>query len=120
MSTNQVQAGNVISFTTAGAVAAGAVVPLQHAIGIALTSASGSGQVISVAIEGVFTVPKVSAAVWAAGEKLLWDASAAAFDASAATPATGDLMGAAIAIAAGGSGQTTAQVKLTPGNVTRT
>lgn len=120
MAKNFVQKGDVISFTAGGAVASGAVVPLQHAIGIALAAAAASGAVIAVAVEGVFTVPKVSGAEFAAGEKLLWDVSALAFDDSAATPATGDIMGAVIAVEPGTAGQTTAVVKLTPGNATRT
>ena len=116
MTTTYVQEGRVVNFTTAGAVAAGAVVKMLHTLGVALKSAAGSGEVIPVAIEGVFTVPKVSAAVFAVGEKLIWDVSATAFDDSAATPATGDVTGAAIAMVAGANTETTCVVKLTPGN----
>lgn len=120
MTTKFVQEGDVINYTAGGAIASGATVEMQHCLGVALKAATASGDVIPVAIEGCFTMPKVSAAVWVAGEKLIWDTSAAGFDDSLATPATGDLTGAAIAIAAGGAGETTAVVKLTPGNVTRT
>lgn len=124
MTTKFVQRGDVIDFVTAGAVAAGAVVKMSHTLGVALKAATGSGETIPVAVEGVFTVPKVSAAVFVVGEKLIWDVSAAGgtgeFDDSAATPATGDVTGAAIAVVAGGNGETTATVKLTPGNATVT
>lgn len=120
MSTNYVQRGDVVNFTTAGAVTAGAVVKMLHTIGVALKSAAGSGEVIPVAIEGVFTVPKASAAVFVVGEKLIWDVSAGNFDDSAATPATGDVTGAAIAMVAGANAETTCVVKLTPGNSTVT
>jgi len=124
MTTKYVQAGDVVNFTTAGAVASGAVVKMANTLGVALASASGSGVVIPVAIEGVFTVPKVSAAVFAVGEKLIWDVSAnggaGEFDDSAATPATGDVTGAAIAMVAGANLETTCVVKLTPGNSTIT
>jgi predicted RecA/RadA family phage recombinase len=118
MSTNYVQRGDVVNFTTAGAVTSGSVVKMSHTLGVALASASGSGQVIPVAIEGVFTVPKVSAAVFVVGEKLIFDVSATppAFDDSAATPATGDVTGGAIAMVAGANLETTCVVKLTPGN----
>lgn len=120
MTTKYVQAGDVVNYTAGGAVAAGAVVELKHTLGVALLAAAASGDVIPVAVEGCFTVPKVSAAVWVQGEKLIWDTSAGAFDDSAATPATGDITGAAIAMAAGGNGETTAVVKFTPGNATLT
>jgi predicted RecA/RadA family phage recombinase len=58
--------------------------------------------------------PKVSAAVIAAGETVIWDTSAGAFDDNAATPATGDISGAAArAVAAGTAAETTIDVKLT-------
>ena len=119
MTSKFVQEGSVINRTLAGTVASGDVVPMRTSIGIALKSGV-SGDVISVAVEGVFTVPKASAAVFAQGEKLLWDTSAGNFDDDAATPAAGDIMGAVVAMAAGANGETTATVKLTPGNATLT
>jgi predicted RecA/RadA family phage recombinase len=119
MTTKYARDGGVLDYTAGSNISSGAVVPLQHCVGVAITDIA-SGSTGAVAIEGCFTVPKVSGAVWVVGEKLIWDASASAFDDSAATPATGDLTGAAIAMAAGGNGETTAVVKLTPGNVTRT
>lgn len=120
MAKNFIQRGDVIDYTPSGsAIVSGAVVPLQHGIGVALADIA-DGATGPVAIEGVFSVPKVSAAVFVVGEKLIWDASASAFDDSSATPATGDLTGAAIAVQAGANTETTCVVKLTPGNVTRT
>lgn len=119
MATNFVQDGATIDYTAAASFISGEVVPLQHCVGIAL-GAIESGATGAVAIEGVFTVPKVAAAVFAAGEKLLWDASEGAFDDSAATPASGDIMGAVVAVRPGLAAETTATVKLTPGNATRT
>jgi len=102
-----------------GAVVSGQVVKMQNVLGIALVDIATSA-VGAVAMSGVFTVPKVSAAVFVVGEKLLWDVSAAKFDDSAATPATGDVMGAAVAWIAGANAETTCVVKLTPGNSTVT
>lgn len=119
MTTKNVQRGDVLDYTAGADITAGSVVALKHIVGVALTNIA-NGAVGAVAVEGCFTVPKVSGAVWAAGEKLLWDASAGAFDDSAATPATGDIMGAVVAVAAGANGETTAVVKLTPGNATLT
>ena len=120
MTTAFVQPGNVINHTAAGAIAAGAVVELKHCLGVALSAAAAPGDVIAVAVEGVFVVPKVSAAVFVVGEKLIWDTSAGAFDDSAATPAAGDITGAAVAWIAGANTETTCTVKLTPGNATLT
>lgn len=121
MAKNYESDGNVIQWTnnTGAAVASGQVVKVgANMLGVALV-ALAIGAAGSVAVEGVFSgVPKVSGAVFAQGEKLLWDASAAAFDDSAATGATGDVMGGAIAWVAGASGETTCTIKLTPGNST--
>lgn len=122
MSTNKVCDGNVITYNNTGAaISAGDIVVLKHCIGVALVdiaATSGSG---SVAIEGVFSgVPKVSAAVFVKGEKLILDTSASAFDDSAATPASGDITGACVAWEAGANGETTCTIKLTPGNATLT
>ena len=123
MSTNYVQAGGVIEYANAGsAIASGDVVVMGHTIGVALEDIAATTGVGSVAIEGVFTVPKVSAAVFVQGEKLIFDVSASppAFDDSSATPATGDITGGAVAMVAGASSETTCVVKLTPGNATKT
>lgn len=124
MATNFVSDGDVIPYTngTGATIASGKVIALGHCLGVALGSIA-NGATGSVALSGVFTVPKVSGAVFVQGEKLVWDVSAGsgagAFDDSAAVPATGDITGGAIAWAAGSDGQTTCQVKLTPGNAAK-
>ena len=120
MTTEYVQPGETIDFTLAGTVASGAIVVLKHIIGIALKPGV-SGDVSAVGVEGVFeNVAKVTAAVFVVGEKLIWDTSASKFDDSSATPATGDITGAVVAVIAGANGETTCTVKLTPGNATLT
>lgn len=117
---NIVQAGKVISFTAAAAVTSGQVVRIGNILGVA-TADVANGESGLAAIDCVATVPKVSAAVIAAGESLTWDASAAAFDDNAATPATGDVTGApAVAFEAAGNGVTSLAVRFTgvPGTVT--
>lgn len=113
---------DVLPFTnTTGAdIAAGAVVKLSHTLGVALVDIPQNGTG-SVAVEGVVTgVPKTTGAAWAQGEKLQWDVSALKFANSAATPATGDVTGAAIAWLAAASADATGVIKLTPGNATLT
>lgn len=124
MARNYVAPGETLTWTngTGAAVASGQVVKVGNLVCVALV-AIGIGGTGSVAVEGVFSgIPKVSGAVFAQGEKLLLDVSGngglGAFDDSAASPATGDVMGGAIAWEAGTSGQTTCTIKLTPGNST--
>lgn len=121
MADNFISPGKVLQYTNAGsAITAGSVVKMGNILGVALvdiaTSATGSVQ-----IDGVFDVPKVTGAVIAIGESLTWDVSAAKFDDNLATPATGDVTGAAaVAAEAAGNGVTTLAVKFTgvPGTVT--
>lgn len=120
MATNQTQHGESIVITAGANITSGQVVRVGQLLGVAITDIA-NGSTGAIALEGVFTVPKVSGAVIAQGESLTWDASAAAFDDNAATPATGDVTGApAIAWTAAGNGVTTLQVKFTgvPGTVT--
>lgn len=120
MASNYVQPGNAIHYSNTGAaISAGDVVVMGHTIGIALVDIAATTGAGAVAIEGVFTVPKVSAAVFAQGEKLIYDVSAGAFDDSAATPATGDITGGAVAVVSGANTETTCTVKLTPGNAAK-
>lgn len=117
---NTVQAGRIIPFTAAADVVSGQVVRIGQLLGVAVSDVA-SGATGLANIDCVASVPKVSAAVIAAGESLTWDASAAAFDDNAATPATGDVTGpAAVAFEAAGNGVTSLAVKFTgvPGTVT--
>lgn len=121
MATNFVQPGKTMSWTngTGNAVASGSLVIVGQVLGVALVNIA-AGATGAVMLEGVFTLPKVSGAVIAAGESLVWDVSAGAFDDNAATPATGDISGAcAFAFEAAGNGATTLKVCLTgvPGTV---
>ena len=118
MAKNFVQPGDVINWTNGGtAVVSGGVVVIgtngDAVLGVALVDIA-NGASGAVQIRGVFTVPKVSAAVIAIGETLVWDSSAGAFDDNAATPATGDVSGpAAFAWESAGNGVTTLNVMLT-------
>mgnify|MGYP001076065457 CR=1 FL=1 len=121
MADNFVQPGKVLQWTngTGSAVTAGSVVVMGALLGVALVDIA-NGASGSVAIDGVFDVPKVSGAVIAQGESLTWDVSATAFDDNAAVAATGDLTGAAaVAAEAAGNGVTTMAVRFTgvPGTV---
>lgn len=123
MAGNYVQPGDVIQYTAGADISVGKVVKIGALLGVALVDIA-NGATGSVAIRGVFTVPKVSAAVIAQGERLVWDVSAASgageFDDSAASPATGDVSGeAAVAFEGAGAGVTSLKVLFTgvPGTV---
>jgi len=88
-------------------------------LGVALVdiAAGASG---SVGIDCGVQAAKVSAAVFADGESLVWDSSAAAFDDNAATPGAGDVAGSCRADKSGASSELTCEVWLTgiPGVLT--
>ncbi len=109
---NRVSDGQSIYWTNGGtAKSSGDVVVIGNLIGIcAVDIANGASGIVH--LHGEFTVPKVTAAVFNAGEMLIWDASAGKFDDNAATPATGDVSNAAIAVTAGTSSETTCRINL--------
>ena len=120
MASNFKQDGDIIQYTATADTPSGGVVRIGNLLGVALVHIP-VGATGSVALDGVFELPKVPGAVIAQGETLTWDKSAGAFDDNAATPAAGDVTGAAtVAFAGAGAGTTTVLVKLTgtPGTVT--
>ncbi|KKK98189.1 hypothetical protein LCGC14_2645250 [marine sediment metagenome] len=60
-------------------------------LGIALVDGK-NGVTINTAMEGVYSLPKVSAAAIVAGKQVLWDDSAGEVDDDAAVPAAGDFL----------------------------
>lgn len=115
MATNYVNDGLVVDYTNSGsALSSGDVVRVGQQMGVCLVDIA-NGATGSVALSGVFTVAKVSAAVIAQGESVIWDASASAFDDNLATPASGDVSGCCVAMEAAGNGVTSIDVKLNVG-----
>lgn len=116
MATNYVQDGDIIQYANAGsAISAGDVVVVGQQIGVALVDIPATTGVGSVAMAGVFELPKVTAAVIAQGEEIIWDVSVGKFDDNAATPATGDVSKCCIATEAAGNGATIVRAKLNVG-----
>lgn len=112
MTTKLVNNGKRISYTASGSSkTAGQVIRIGNLLAIALVDIA-DGETGECGIGEVYTVPKVSGAVIAKGETVMWDASAAAFDDNAATPASGDITDGAIAFEAKGNGTTTIDVLL--------
>jgi predicted RecA/RadA family phage recombinase len=115
MATNYVYEGATLDYTNGGtALSAGDVCVIGEQIGIALVDIA-NGATGTVALEGVFTVPKVSGAVITVGQTVIWDASAGAFDDNLATPATGDVSRCCVAMESAGNGVTEIDVKINVG-----
>lgn len=109
MAKNYVQAGDVIDFTTAGSVVSGAVVEFADSIGVALAAAAGSGEVIAVALSGVYEVAKETGVAFAVGDFLYWDASNDRLD------KTNTNIPAGLCVEAAASGATVARVLINRG-----
>jgi predicted RecA/RadA family phage recombinase len=117
---NAYQRGEVLTFTAGATITSGQVVAVGNLLGVSATDVA-NGAEGELQLVGVHRVPKVSGAVIAKGETLTWDASAGAFDDNAATPASGDITGAAaVAWEAAGNGVTSLLVKFTGVPGTRT
>lgn len=119
MATNYVQEGNVVEFTAGSAISSGDVVVIGGLLGVALADVA-NGAVGQAQVSGVFTLPKVSAAVIAAGERVQWDVSATGIEDAAATPASGDLVNCGIAMEAAGNGVTEIDILLNVSGATIT
>lgn len=88
---NYVQAGEHLTLTMAAAVASGQGVMVGAIFGVAQGAAAQNEQVVLVR-RGVFTLPKVAAQAWTAGQKIYWHSE----DAVCTTTASGNtLIGAA-------------------------
>lgn len=110
MATNFVKDGKTMEFTAGAAYSSGDVVVIGSLIGVVIADVA-NGAVGVAAIEGVFDLPKVDAAVIAEGEALTYDVSAGEFDDGSATPATGDITGSCVAMEALGA-TTSANIKV--------
>ncbi len=114
MATNYVQAGEVIDYTAGADISSGAVVVVGNLVGVAVNDIA-NGETGPVSIDGVWSLPKVSAAVIGAGETVNWDVSSGAFDDNQATAASGDLTGGCVAVEPAGNGDTEVKVKINVG-----
>lgn len=115
MTRTYVQPGRVLDYVNGGGapIISGSVVVAGQTLGVALVDIA-VGATGSVAIDGVHRLPKVTGAVIKQGESLVWGVSAGKFDDNAATPAAGDISGAAaLAFEDAGNGATELLVRLT-------
>lgn len=116
MARNLVQDGRRMSWVnnSGSDVASGQVVVVGNQVYVA-TGAIANGASGELAAEAVYECPKVTAAVIAQGEEVIWDASENAFNAKGTTLAAGDVSKAAVAWEAAGNGATLVKVKLNVG-----
>jgi len=70
----KIQEGGVIDYTAGATIANGEVVPLTDRVGVALDNAE-SGDVISLALEGVFEMTGKTANTFAVGTVVYFDAA---------------------------------------------
>jgi len=101
-SNNYVDTGHIIQYTAGADITVGSAVVVGQQIGVALEDIA-NGATGSVAMNGVYNLPKVDAADINQGESVIWDASAGKFDDNAATPATGDVSGCCVAMESKGA-----------------
>jgi len=114
MTKKYVNSGSVFQHTAVTEISSGDVVVMGNVIGVALVDIA-VGETGSVQVEGVFNLPKVSGAVIAQGESVIYDVSASEFDDNQATPAAGDISNSCLAVEGAGNGETTVKVKLNTG-----
>lgn len=79
MATNYVQCGDAMPYTAGGAIASGTPVLVGDLLGVALNSAAVSGDIITLGLEGVYTLTKKTHATTepiSKGAKVYWDAAA--------------------------------------------
>jgi predicted RecA/RadA family phage recombinase len=109
---NFIQDGDILDHTAGSAITGGAPVAMGDSVGVAVGDIA-SGGAGSVAVEGVYELPKVSGTAWTQGQRLTLDVSAGALvPTSGHTADSGDVEGAAIAADDAPSGATVGAVKL--------
>lgn len=90
--------GNVIDVTLASAAASGDVLVIGNLLGVCLSDGA-IGDIVAVAVSGVFDLPAVDGAAFNIGETVVVDVSAGnLIDDNAAVAATGDLTGGCVAM----------------------
>lgn len=110
---NYLQPGDKITCPAPATATSGLALVLGTMLGIP-THDAASGASCTFLVEGVVTLPKLSTAVIAVGDRLSWDIDSSPPQVIVASQATGDLLNIGVAVEAAGSGTTTVAVKLTP------
>jgi len=106
MTTKYVMSGDVLDYVAGSAISAGQVLLIGVRIGVAMT-AIANGATGAVAVEGVFTIAKLSTDVVAQGDLLYWDNTNSRMTLTSA----GNTL-AGYAAKAAGNGVTTVEINL--------
>jgi len=115
MAANKHSEGEVLTYNNTGsAIVSGAIVAMADLVGVAIVDIAATTGIGSVALEGAFTVDKITGTAWVVGDAVDWDASLSKFG-KGITTAAGDVTTCAVCIVAAASGDATAVVKLVPG-----
>lgn len=114
---NYVYDGKTVSFAAGGTIASGDLDVISEIMGVAQNDAV-SGETITYAIEGVFTLPKTTGTAWAIGDLVDFDSSAGECHVGL-TPAAGDIAAMGVCTKVAASADATGEVKLTPGTGTK-
>ena len=93
---NYIQAGDIVSILAPAAVVSGQGVLTGSLFGVAVHDAA-SGAPLSLAVHGVFTLPKTTGQAWTQGQLVYWSGTAVTNVAS-----TNKLIGCALVAAASG------------------
>lgn len=105
---NYVSKGDYLTFTSGADIASGAAVVLGSIFGVA-TGDIANGSEGTIALTGVYELPKAPSQAWSVGDKIYWDAT----NWHATKTATGNiLIGAATEAVNGGAGDTIGKVRL--------
>ncbi len=111
---NYQQPGDAITVPAPAAVTSGSGTVIGGSLfGVAQHDAA-SGANCTFRLEGVVSLPKLSTAVIAVGDRLHWDIDSVPPQFIKASAATGDLLNVAVAVAAAASGALVVAAKLTP------
>jgi predicted RecA/RadA family phage recombinase len=99
---NFIQKGDALTITAGATLVAGQAVLVGGVLGVAAADCA-SGSKVSVVLEGVFSLPRITGAAWTAGQRVFWDASVSKLSAvstgnvyaglMANAPASGDTVG---------------------------
>ena len=106
MAKNFIKPGNVIDYTAGANITSGSGVLVSQRLGVALTDIA-NGATGSVAVKGVFNLPKLSTDVIGQGDVLYWDAA----NSRLTSTATGNTL-SGYAVNASGNGATTVDIAL--------
>lgn len=105
---NYVSTGNTLTITAAAAIASGAGVLAGSIFGVAAGDIA-IGVEGTIALTGVYDLPKAASQAWTVGEKIYWDNATGA----CTTVATANtLIGIAVLAVGGGATETTGRVRL--------